>query len=193
MRAQICFEEALKLSKKEFEGAKSRRREKKESKKLSRELQEAPEEAPSHDPSTLSTFYSAKRAGVRVLGHRPSLPLELSALLGDFRSSRSSFGAPIVLFFEFCLIILVCGGVYEGVFKQVDPCLWKLVSDFQGRFYSSRCVSFPDRHSGSTCEFLQANYDFLAERKLQERTSPEAVRDIDGAATDLIFAVDVVP
>ena len=101
----------------------------------------------------MSTFYSAKRAGARVLGHRPSLPLELSTLLIDFRSSRSSFGAPIVLFFEFCLIILVCGGVYEGVFKQFDPCLWKLLSDFQGRFYSSRCVSFPDRHSGSKCEF----------------------------------------
>ena len=115
MRAQICFEEALKLSKKEFEGAKSRRREKKESKKLSRELQEAPEEAPSHDPSTLSTFYSAKRAGVRVLGHRPSLPLELSALLSDFRSSRSSFGAPIALFFECCLIILVCGGCFPTI------------------------------------------------------------------------------
>ena len=53
MPAQICFEEALKLSKKEFEGAKSRRREKKESKKLSRELQEAPEEARSHDPLSL--------------------------------------------------------------------------------------------------------------------------------------------
>ena len=117
MRAQICFEEALKLSKKEFEGAKSRRREKKESKKLSRELQEAPEEAPSHDPSTLSTFYSAKRAGVRVLGHRPSLPLELSALFGDFQSSRSSFGGPIALFFDFCLIILVCGAS-AGLFSK---------------------------------------------------------------------------
>ena len=62
MRAQICFEEALKLSKKEFEGAKSRRREKKESKKLSRELQEAPEEAPSHDPSTLSSDYDLSRS-----------------------------------------------------------------------------------------------------------------------------------
>ena len=103
MRAQICFEEALKLSKKEFEGGKSRRREKKESKKLSREFQEAPEEAPSHDPSTVSTFYSSKRAGVRVLGHRPSLPLELFALLIGFRSSRSSFGAPIELFFRVLL------------------------------------------------------------------------------------------
>ena len=53
LRAQICFEEALKLSNKEFEGAKSKRREKKESKKLSRELQEAPKEAPSHDPLSL--------------------------------------------------------------------------------------------------------------------------------------------
>ena len=97
----------------------------------------------------MSTFYSAKRAGARVLGHRPSLPLELSALLDGFRSSRSSFGAPIALFFEFCLIILVCG----GGFKQFDSCLWKLLSDFQGRFYSSRCVSLPDRHSGSKCEF----------------------------------------
>ena len=61
MRAQICFEEALKLSKKEFEGAKSRRREKKESKKLSRELQEAPEEAPSHDPSALPSEYEHPR------------------------------------------------------------------------------------------------------------------------------------
>ena len=168
MRAQICFEEALKLSKKEFEGAKSRRREKKESKKLSRELQEAPEEAPSHDPSTLSTFYSAKRAGVRVLGHRPSLPLELSALLSDFRSSRSSFGAPIALFFECCLIILVCG----GGFKQFDPCLWKLLSTFQGRVYGSKCVSFPDRPSGSTCEFScrKAMISWASERASRRRT-----------------------
>ena len=134
MRAQICFEEALKLSKKEFEGAKSRRREKKESKKLSRELQEAPEEAPSHDPSTVSTFYSAKRAGVRVLGHRPSLPLELSALLSDFRSSRSSFGAPIALFFEFCLINLVCGGrPKKSIFVRGSWCL-TAKADFMARY-----------------------------------------------------------
>ena len=114
------------------------------------EPQDFPQKSPSHDLSTMSTFYSAKRAGVRVLGHRPSLPLELSSLLSDFRSSRSSFGASVVLFFEFCLIVLVCGGVYEGVFKQVDPCLWKLVSDFQGRFYSSKSVNLPDRPSGST-------------------------------------------
>ena len=201
MRAQICFEEALKLSKKEFEGAKSRRREKKESKKLSRELQEAPEEAPSHDPSTLSTFYSAKRAGVRVLGHRPSLPLELSALLSDFRSSRSSFGAPVVLFFEFCLIILVCGGVYEGVFKQVDPCLWKLLSDFQGRFYSSRCVSFPDRHSGSKCEFSCRKTTISWPSESSKRGPPQELRnrsmELRGScgepSTLVIFVVDVVP
>ena len=41
--------------------------------------------------------------------------------------------------------------------------------------------------------FLQENYDFLAERKLQERTFPGATAPIDGAATDLILAVDVVP
>ena len=55
--------------------------------------------------------------------------------------------------FKCCLIILVCGGVCEGVFKQVDPCLWKLLSDFQGRFYGSKWVSLPDRHFGSKCEF----------------------------------------
>ena len=104
------------------EGTRLRRRY--EPKKVSRELQEAPEEAPSHDPSTLSTFYSAKRAGVRVLGHRPSLPLELFALLSDFRSSRSSFGAPIALFFEFCLIILVCGGCEnKSIFVRGSCCL----------------------------------------------------------------------
>ena len=74
------------------------------------EPQDLPQKSPNHDLSTMSTFYGAKRAGARVLGHRPSLPFELYALLSDFRSSRSSFGAPIVLFFEFCLIILVCGG-----------------------------------------------------------------------------------
>jgi len=62
LRAQICFEEALKLSKKEFEGAKSRRREKKGSKKLSRELQEAPEELRSHDPRSLPTDYELRRS-----------------------------------------------------------------------------------------------------------------------------------
>ena len=120
----------------------------------------------------MSTLYSAKRAGVRVLGHRPSLPLELFALLSDFRSSRSSLGAPIALFFVFCLIIFVCG----GGFKQFHPCLWKLLSDFQHRFYSSRCVSFPDRHSGSKCEFScrkttiswPSGSSKKASRKLQE-------------------------
>ena len=60
--AQICFEEALKLRKKEFGGAESMRREKKESKKLSRELQGAPEEAPSHDLSALSSDYDLPRS-----------------------------------------------------------------------------------------------------------------------------------
>ena len=44
---------ALKLRRKELEGAESKLREKKESKKLSREFQEAPEEVPSHDPPSL--------------------------------------------------------------------------------------------------------------------------------------------
>ena len=70
-----------------------------------------------HDLFALSTSYRAKRAGVRVLGHRPSLPLELSTFLSDFRSSRSSFGGPIALFFDFCLIILVCGAS-AGLFSK---------------------------------------------------------------------------
>ena len=55
--AQICFEEAPKLRKKELEGAESKLRETKYSKMLSRELQEAAEEAPSHDLSTLPNDY----------------------------------------------------------------------------------------------------------------------------------------
>mgnify|MGYP001196877244 CR=1 FL=1 len=74
-----------------------------------------------------------------------SLPLELSAFSGGFRSSRLSFGAPIALFFELCLIIIVCG----IVFKQFSSCLWKLLSNFHDRYYGSKRVSFPDRHFGS--------------------------------------------
>ena len=53
LRAQICFEEALKLRKKELEGAESKLKEEKYSKKLSGELQEAPKEAPRQDPLSL--------------------------------------------------------------------------------------------------------------------------------------------
>ena len=69
-----------------------------------------------------------------------------------FGAGRSTFGLPIALKLEFCLIILVCGAVSQE-FKQVGFCPWKLMADFQDRFYSSRCVSFPDRHFGSKCEF----------------------------------------
>ena len=57
LRTEICFGEALKPRKKEFEGAESKLREKKDDKTLSRELQAAPEAARSHDQSTLSTLY----------------------------------------------------------------------------------------------------------------------------------------
>ena len=96
--------------------------------------QDFPQKSPSHDLSTMSTFYSAKRAGVRVLDHRPSLPLELSALLSDFRSSRSSFGAPIALFFEFCLINLVCGDrPKKSIFVRGSWCL-TAKADFMARY-----------------------------------------------------------
>ena len=49
----MCCEQALKLRKKELEGAESKLREKKDSKKLTREFQEAPKAAPSHDPLSL--------------------------------------------------------------------------------------------------------------------------------------------
>ena len=52
---------------------------------------------------------------VHVLDDRPSLPLELLVFLNDFRSSRSSFGVPIALFFDFCFIILVCGGCFPTI------------------------------------------------------------------------------
>ena len=47
MRAQICFEEALKLRKKELEEAESKQRGKRDRRELPKELQEVPEEVES--------------------------------------------------------------------------------------------------------------------------------------------------
>jgi len=63
LSAQICFEEALKRRKKEFEGPESKEREKKDSKELSRELPEAPKGASSHDPPSLPRDYELSRSG----------------------------------------------------------------------------------------------------------------------------------
>ena len=60
--AQISFEEALKLRKKELEGAESKLRDDKERNKRPREPREVPKKHERHDPFALSRDYEIPRS-----------------------------------------------------------------------------------------------------------------------------------
>ena len=83
--AQICFQEAWKLRKKELEGTKSKLREKKSSKKREREREGAPKELGCHGSSALAIDYELRMS---PLESRKSYQRAHEEILGSQHGAR---------------------------------------------------------------------------------------------------------